>query len=317
MYRPRSPLEQWRLTQHFSELRGRNVRSRPFEEHALEGLGSEQAFSRQVEQFLALLGLPPVQYREYQTSKPEPYLLKRMYANGLSDQQRVSEVLFGVECSLLKTRSPWHVADWVNWDKVERRLMGNDQSARTFQKVFNKVAGIDFAQLEAGAAQAIVLSPGRLPPDRQRRQVAHHAYSKCPFERRWYRDELFGYRFSVVTCDMEIIYSWGNPPEQDYKSKTQSYHATLKQAIEEVFAHLPKSNEDRIVYVYFKDYQLLSCTRLNDEYSWKNISRTYDRWHSPCPVSANVIADALYEVELALQGEIKSAEGFLMDDLGL
>jgi hypothetical protein len=310
-------LEQWRLTQQFAQRRGRNIRARPFAEHVPDGLGSEQAFSRQVEQFLALLGLPPIKYREYQASKPEPYLLQRMYPNGLSDHQRVSEVLHGVEYSLWQARHPWRAADWVDWDKVERQLSGDDESARTLQKIFTEVAGIDFDRFVAGAAQAVVLGPGRLPPDRQRRQVADHAYSQCPYEKRWYRDELFGYRFSVVTCDMEIIHSWGNPPEQDYKSTTQSYHATLKQAIEAVFAHLPENSEDRIVYVDFKDYQLLSCFRLNDEYTWKTLSRTYDRCHSPCPVQAKVIADTLYEVEMALLGEIKSAERFLMDDLGL
>ncbi|WP_410950904.1 hypothetical protein [Pseudomonas sp. S1(2024)] len=317
MHRPRSPLEQWRLTQHFAARRGRHIRSFAFQEHVPDGLESEQAFSAQVEQFLALLGLPPIKYREYQASKPEPYLLQRMYAGGLSDQQRVSEVLHGVEHSLWQARHPWRIADWVDWDEVERRLTGDEESARTLQKVFTKVAGIDFAQLEAGATQAVVLGPGRLPPDRQRRQVGEQAYSKCPFERRWYRDALFGYRFSVVTCDMEMIYSWGNPPEQDFKSQTQSYHATLKQAIEAVFTHLPDNSEDRSVFVYFKDYQLLSCMRLNDEYTWKKHAHTYDRWHSPCPVDVKIIADTLYEVEVALLGEVKSAERFLMDDLGL
>jgi hypothetical protein len=318
MERSRTPLEQWRITQHFANRRGRLIHAKAFTEAEQTPLTSDQAFNRDVEKFIAMLGISPVSYREFQHALPDALKLSRWYAGEITDEQKVSEVLLGVSYASWKRRFPWNATHCVDWDAVEALLNHSDEEkSKILNNVFRKVAGLSFKELEQEAIQNVVIAAGKLPADRLKCIRSGRAYSHCPHENRWCRDELFGYRFQVETVDQEWAYSYGNPPEQETQSTIVSYHATLKQAICATFSHFGQGNPNRAVMVYFKDHALLSGSQVGDAYQWERICESYARNNVVCPINQTEVMECLFQVETALFGEISSAEDFLMDDLGL
>ena len=313
--RPRSHQENARLTSTFLLQRGRFYAEKPpvgSPEHMIP----DRVFTPAVEQFLALLGLAPTTFRKLQANHPTGYRLK-LYPNGISDEVWVAEVLREASINRLSTPKPWQAADCIDWDKVEACLQAAGQAGEIFNAVFSAVAGSTLPELESLSRKVCLPAPGRLPPDRQRMQRAGKAYSKCPHDQCWYRDELFGYRFEVITYDRVARYSYNNPPEEDFEVQCQGYHATLRQVIQDAFTHIEKDDLDRTVQVRFKDFTLLNGIHANGEYSWDKLVDSSTASRRLCPIGDHELQQTLFDIEHQLLGDVKSAERFLITDLGL
>jgi hypothetical protein len=306
-------LEQWRLTKTLSKRWGKSYQPAG---STSENLSVKQVFTVEVEQMLALLRIAPVSFRALQKEVPPPSRIKSLYPNGFTDEDRVRRVLIKLHMSLSHRADPWNQAHRINWDKIEH-LLTHSPAKEILTEVFSRVVGLTLRNLEKEAEEEIVMGPGPLPSDRRKKRVHSRPYSWCPYERKWQRDELFGYRFEVMTIDHVMVYTYGNPPEQDEKCETRSYHATLRQAIEASFDHLAEDDPDREVSVYFKGFNLLSGFRNDASYSWQRHTDRYSQWNAPCPVNGNEVRDTLLNVEAMKFGSPTSAENFLMGDLGL
>lgn len=317
--RPRTLLENIRLTR-FLRSRGSAVNTRYLggSESSIE-LDPAIAFGPCVTRFLVLLGVSEDDYARYQRDFPIKQRLLNFYPKGISPGQKVYEVIAQVGLMARILRSDWEIEYVLDFDKIESfaRNAPLEHNA-TCNLIFELITGYDLQSFFLASANYEFKQPGKLPDNLDTFNVNAGGHIQCPYDQIFYPPELFGYRFQAFCEEVVEIHSYGNPPEQDTVDHFLGHFSTLEQALQAAYkSNVPNAYS---LHIHYKHFTLLSAgIEMSKIPQWSRINRRQYGAQDDLPlaITDDHMDKTIYAVEQQLFGEVRSAEHFLAQDLGL
>lgn len=317
--RPRTLLENIRLTR-FLRSRGSAINTRYLGgSKASFELDPAIAFGPYVTRFLTMLGVSEEHYARYQRDYPEKQRLLNFYPKGISPGQKVCEVVSQVGQMARILRPDWDFEHVLDFDNIESFVRDSPlEHNATCNLIFELITGYDLQTFFLAAANYEFKHPGKLPDNLDTFNVNADGHIQCPYDHIFYPPETFGYRFQVLCEEVVEVHTYGNPPEQDIVDHFLGHFSTLEEALHT--AYECKIPDIYSVHINYKHFTLLSAGIENSKLTeWTRIKRRHYGAQDDLPLGITdaVIDETIYTVEQQLFGEVRSAEHFLAQDLGL
>jgi hypothetical protein len=318
-HRPRTSLDNIRLSR-FLQSRGSAVNTRyPGDSKASFELDPDIAFGPHVTHFMTLLGVSADHYARFQRDFPHKQRLLNFYSKGITPGQKVCEVIAEAGRMARHRHPDWDIEHVLDFDNIESfvRAAPLEQNA-TCNLIFELITGYDLQGFFLAGANYDFRRPGKLPDNLDNFSVNADGHIQCPYDHIFYPPEMFGYRFAAFCEEVVEVHTYGNPPEQDTVDHFIGHFSTLEQALQAAYqSRIPNAYS---LHIHYKHFTLLSAgVEASGISEWTRIKRRQygAQDDMPLPISDELMDNTIYAVEKQLFGEIRSAEHFLAQDLGL